>query len=57
MVIEKPAWEGKNLRFSSRADLCKEVSTKGNDKAALADPKPLSEGAKACHPIIRYGPV
>ncbi len=28
------------------------MSTKGNDKAALADPKPLCKGAKACVPTI-----
>jgi hypothetical protein len=31
MVIAKPAGIGKNLHFSASADLCKEVSTKGNE--------------------------
>src|SRR5262249_41552846 len=37
MVIAKPAGSGKKLHFSSSADLCKEMSTKGNDSPAAGD--------------------
>jgi hypothetical protein len=56
MVIAKPAGSGKNLYFSLSADLCKEVSTKGNDNAAAAE---LAAGLRdeACHPTIDCSPA